>query len=70
MYQQYFDRCYGHFNAGIPVFCHITVHGHLSLVGYKLNPAVCEALGEFLAANNHLQSPYTVDKLVLDDNML
>ena len=54
----------------MPVFTHITLEGTLSLVGFKLNPPLCAALGDFLASNQHVSSPFIIRKLVLDDNML
>jgi len=54
----------------MPVFSHITLEGTLSLVGFQMNPPLCEALGNFLSSNRHVSSPFMIRKLVLDDNML
>ena len=35
--------------VGVPAMTHITKDGTLSLIGYRMNTGLCEALSKFLA---------------------
>lgn len=54
---------------GLPVMTHIGKDGQLALIGYLLDPQVCQAMKEFLQANVDV-SPFVVKSLILSDNSL
>jgi len=67
--QEYQKECFVRHNVmALPTMSQIQIDGTLSLTGYKLNPGICAALGDFLGKNTQLKNPYIVTNLILDDN--